>query len=221
MCSSSPMCLFRGLKFMHNLEMLYEAQNLDSGEVQLQSTPDDSLKGVSMLRLRTIIDDLVEELPPLLELGDVPSEAMATLDSNFDFPYHRPSIISMTSVESTAMPESLGFVLLQVSLMLNSLPLHLPSPPSVPQECLWLNSLLCHIRQSVHEIRQSLLRGPDSIPNDLRDTVISLAEQMVPVAWLHPNCQPSTHSLLSWMEGQYPWFFAVYPSRVMINIHGL
>ena len=34
--------------------------------------------------------------------------------SEFDFPYHRPSVLSLVSAESTLMPESLGFVLLQV-----------------------------------------------------------------------------------------------------------
>ena len=35
--------------------------------------------------------------------------------SEFDFPYHRPSVISLVSADSSLMPESIGFVLLQVN----------------------------------------------------------------------------------------------------------
>ena len=34
--------------------------------------------------------------------------------SEFDFPYHRPSVLSLVTAESVQMPESIGFVLLQV-----------------------------------------------------------------------------------------------------------
>jgi len=34
-----------------------------------------------------------------------------------DFPYHRPSVISVATADSTLMPESLGFVLLQVGIL--------------------------------------------------------------------------------------------------------
>jgi hypothetical protein len=105
---------------MHHLENLYEAQNLDSGEVQAQYASDDPLKDISSLRLRAIIFDLLEQLPPLLELGEVPQDAMSTLVKEFDFPYHRPSIISLVSDNGAPMPESIGFVLLQVSDCFNA-----------------------------------------------------------------------------------------------------
>lgn len=109
---------------MRQLENVYEAQNLDSGEVQARFSSKDPLRDLSALRLRAIIDDLLEQLPPLLELGEVPAEAISMLNKNFDFPYHRPSIVSLESAGSNLMPESLGFVLLQVRLIHLSISSH-------------------------------------------------------------------------------------------------
>ena len=72
----------------------------------------------------------------------------------------------------------------------------------VLQECLWLNSLLCHIRQTIHKLHTSLIGGPGALPWELKDIVHSLNKEQVPAAWVHPNCQPSTHSLASWVLGE-------------------
>jgi len=58
---------------MGQLEQLYEAQNQDLGEIQARCpvTARPALSGLSMLRLRAIVDSVTEALPPLLELGQV------------------------------------------------------------------------------------------------------------------------------------------------------
>ena len=94
---------------MGQIERLYEAQNMDLGDISV-SKP----KKVDQLRMRAILDSIQEQLPPLLELGDVPSNVVSHMH---DFPYHRPSILSVDTVASTLMPESVGFVLLQVGFV--------------------------------------------------------------------------------------------------------
>ena len=86
---------------------------MDVGDLSTLTSP-----RMDMIRLRSIIHDIEEKLPPLLELGSVPKELIS---EDFDFPYHRPSIISVATAESTMMPESLGFVLLQVRYSLYSI----------------------------------------------------------------------------------------------------
>ena len=98
----------RANMFMQKLEGLYEAQNMDLGDITA-----DRPKKLNILRMRAILDSVVEQLPPLLELGDVPSNV---IPQQYDFPYHRPSVVSVSTVESIVMPESLGFVLLQVNI---------------------------------------------------------------------------------------------------------
>ena len=70
------------------------------------------VKPINVLELRSVLDNIIEQLPPLLELGSVPADLSY---DKYDFPYHRPSVVSMLSADSVAMPESIGFVLLQVS----------------------------------------------------------------------------------------------------------
>ena len=91
---------------MKQMEGLYEAQNMDLGDIKA-----DRPKKLNNLRMRAILDLVVEQLPPLLELGDVPANV---IPQQYDFPYHRPSVISISTAESAVMTESLGFVLLQV-----------------------------------------------------------------------------------------------------------
>lgn len=81
-----------------------------------------------------------------------------------------------------------------------SIPIHILI---FPQECLWFNCLLCHIRQNLHDLHVNLVGGPGALPWELKEIVTSLAKEQVPAAWVHPNCQPSTHSLSSWIQGQY------------------
>ena len=97
----------RALEFMKQLDQLSQTQNLDLGDSVITAT-----KTVNPYRLRAIIDSITEQLPSLLELGDVPENKMGGTD--FDFAYHRPSIISIATTASALMPESIGFVLLQV-----------------------------------------------------------------------------------------------------------
>lgn len=66
-----------------------------------------------------------------------------------------------------------------------------------------MNNSLCHMRQQIHDLQGCLLAGPEAIPKELLPTACSLQEEHVPVSWIHPNCQPSTHSLVSWLEGGF------------------
>ena len=99
------MC-FSAIELMHLLDHMYEAQNMELGDTDLVYT-----KQINVLELRAVLDDIIEQLPPLLVLGNIP--ASDSYDK-YDFPYHRPSVVSTVSADSVTMPQSTGFVLLQV-----------------------------------------------------------------------------------------------------------
>lgn len=69
------------------------------------------------------------------------------------------------------------------------------------QECQWFNCLLYHIRHSLQILEQCVLGGSPAIPTSLAPVVDALQEEVVPADWLHPDCQPSPHSLASWLKG--------------------
>ncbi|XP_052258855.1 uncharacterized protein LOC127863384 isoform X2 [Dreissena polymorpha] len=165
-------CVASSTQFIQHMDQMFETQNMEAGDIATSQA-----HVVNVKRLRSALDICVEELPPLLELGQVPDIATTR---DYDFPYHRPSVISIATASSTMMPETLGYVLLQ--------------------ECLWLNSLLCHIRQQISQLQEQLLSGPEALPRDHMTSVLSLQEEHVPVSWIHPNSQPSTHSLVSWLQ---------------------
>ena len=158
-------------RFLAHMFRLHETQTLESGLV-LAPRP---APGPDLDKLRSAIDICLERLPPMLELGPVPQ----LLAADFNFPYHRPSIISMASADSDLMPESIGYVLLQ--------------------ECLWLNALLCHMRGALHALGQALVSGAAALPRGLLPQALALQEEQVPPAWLHPRHAPCTHSLTSWL----------------------
>ena len=64
-----------------------------------------------------------------------------------------------------------------------------------------MNALLCHIRQTLFEITESLISGPDGLPMHHIQAARSIAQEHVPLSWNHPNLQPNTHTLFSWLEG--------------------
>lgn len=66
------------------------------------------------------------------------------------------------------------------------------------------------MRQQIHELQGCLLAGPEAINKEILPTACSLQEEHVPVSWIHPNCQPSTHSLVSWLEG---WFLSHFNDK--------
>ena len=88
------------------MDHMFETQNLEAGDVARSSAD-----AINISRLRSALDICVEELPPLLELGQIPEFVQA----EYDFPYHRPSVLSMATESSTMMPETIGYVLLQVN----------------------------------------------------------------------------------------------------------
>lgn len=91
---------------MRNLDQMFETQNMEAGEVANKTT-----HLVNIMKLRSALDLCVENLPQFLELGQVPH----LVTKQYDFPYHRPSIISLFSSSGTLLPETVGYVLLQVS----------------------------------------------------------------------------------------------------------
>ena len=62
------MFVFRAAEFMSLLDRLYEAQNMDLGDISVTQNASD----IDVIRLRAIVDSIREQLPPLLELGHVP-----------------------------------------------------------------------------------------------------------------------------------------------------
>ncbi len=97
---------FRGAKFIKQLERLYEEQNADLGQPAMRSS-----SKLDTLRLRAVLDSVVEQLPPLLQLEDAASDPQMR---HFDFPYHKPSLLSVNTVEAVTTGESVGLELRQV-----------------------------------------------------------------------------------------------------------
>ena len=98
---------------MTKMYRMHETQTMENGDI-LAPNPEPK---VNLSKLRSALDICLEKLPIMLELGQVPQ----LLTQEFNFPYHRPSIISMSSSASTLMPESIGYVLLQVGFILKIL----------------------------------------------------------------------------------------------------
>lgn len=86
---------------------MFETQNMEAGDIAVVQT-----QTINTKRLRSALDLCLEELPPLLELGQIPDN----VQQDFNFPYHRPSVLSIATASSTMMPETLGYVLLQVNI---------------------------------------------------------------------------------------------------------
>ncbi|XP_053409232.1 uncharacterized protein LOC123561373 isoform X4 [Mercenaria mercenaria] len=164
-------CVASSTEFITHMDHMFETQNMEAGDVATSQADVINIK-----RLRSSLDICLEDLPPLLELGQIPD----TLQQDYNFPYHCPSVISIATASSTMMPETIGYVLLQ--------------------ECLWLNSILCHIRQQISELHERLMGGPEALPHVYMTTILSLQEEHVPISWVHPNSQPCTHSLVSWLQ---------------------
>ncbi|XP_058857324.1 dynein beta chain, ciliary-like isoform X3 [Acipenser ruthenus] len=91
-----------------------------------------------------------------------------------------PSVPGMTKEEDTEEFEAVRHALLQ--------------------ECSWLNRSLCHIRQQVSRLEKSLLTDTLALPDHLAEVAESLKKDEVPGSWLHPYCQPSTHTLSTWIQ---------------------
>ena len=83
---------------------MFETQNMEAGDLARPS------EEINIAKLRSALDLCLEELPNLLELGNVRD----VIGEDYDFHYHRPSIMSLATVASTQMPETLGYCLLQV-----------------------------------------------------------------------------------------------------------
>lgn len=69
------------------------------------------------------------------------------------------------------------------------------------KECEWFNTILCHVRQSLYTLEESVLRGSHALSSSMNHVVIPLQYGLVPSSWLHVNWQPASHPLDSWLEG--------------------
>ena len=101
--------LCSGRQYLSQLSDLYQAMNIDANGVNKKNQQ----KEKSMMRLRVIVDAVMQRLPPLLELGDVPEELVVSVP---DFPYHRASICSSVNLNTniSGIPEAIRYVFLQV-----------------------------------------------------------------------------------------------------------
>ncbi|XP_033103095.1 dynein heavy chain 9, axonemal-like [Anneissia japonica] len=163
-----------GAELLKNLDTLYELQHapISSSLAQMHNE-------LNMTRLQYSMTIVVEQLPALLELGELPLHIVNQAE-HYSFPYHAPSLMSLLSMASVEMPQSVGFVLLQ--------------------ECHWMNSVICHIRQTLYELDQHVLGGQHAIPEELASTASALQQEHVPLSWLHPNRQPTEHTLITWLQ---------------------
>lgn len=84
---------------------MFETQTMEAGDIA--SVQQDR---VNIMRLRSTLDLCSEELPILLELGQVGD----LIKQDYNFPYHVPSLISLATASSSQMPETIGYCLLQV-----------------------------------------------------------------------------------------------------------
>ena len=66
-----------------------------------------------MTKVQAAMDGVIEQLPPMLDLGELPLQVVNEKE-RYTFPYHAPSLMSLLSVTSAEMPQSIGYVLLQV-----------------------------------------------------------------------------------------------------------
>lgn len=99
------MSYFRATDFIRNLDLMFETQTMEAGDIA--SIQQDR---VNIMRLRSSLDLCSEELPILLELGQVGD----LIKQDYNFPYHVPSLISLATASSSQMPETIGYCLLQV-----------------------------------------------------------------------------------------------------------
>lgn len=100
----------RSTKLISEMDTLFDILDLDSADGDASSKQDN----LDMSRLNIISISCLEKLPPMLDLDvSIPFSSY----SLFDFPYHPPSAYSDQSTMKGLMPESIGYVLLQVFIM--------------------------------------------------------------------------------------------------------
>lgn len=64
-----------------------------------------------------------------------------------------------------------------------------------------MNSLLVHVRKLLHSIGDNLIGGQVALSMTHVEISKALVAEEVPLAWLHPNLQPTSHTLFSWIDG--------------------
>ncbi|CAK8694749.1 unnamed protein product [Clavelina lepadiformis] len=167
-------------KLLGVMQDLFNAVQLPGYESSLLSPGNrsDVIKShMTLAGLQSVLDMCSEKLPPLLELGGLLGNRL----TEYDFPYHRPSVLSSGNPEIVHMPESIGFVLLQ--------------------ECIWFNQCLCKIYQQIHALRLQLFVISDyRLSEELTVTAKALSAEEVPQSWQHLDEHPNTHVLLTWLD---------------------
>jgi len=177
-CSKDWQIAQKGEVVLSEMQNLFNAIQKPGYEASLLSPGSDVVKSnVTLAALQNVIDICNDKLPPLLELGEVNHGKL----TQFNFPYHTPSTLSVSKPEPHHMPESIGFVLLQ--------------------ECIWFNETVCVVLQQIHELHTQLFVTSDyKLSPKLKATALALEREEVPPEWQHPNLTPNSHVLLTWLE---------------------
>ena len=76
---------------MKLLDRLYEAQNMDLGDITMQDDCE-----IDVIKLRAIVDNVTEQLPNLLELGQVPRVRVSTVFYPFALIDNKSCTVHMT-----------------------------------------------------------------------------------------------------------------------------
>lgn len=100
------------MNLLKDIDKLFDILDTDSadGSSSNSSSRDNTL---DLARLNIVSITCLEKLPAMLDLNvSVPFSSY----SLFDFPYHPPSAYSDQSTMKGLMPQSIGYVLLQVQL---------------------------------------------------------------------------------------------------------
>ncbi|KAJ7392745.1 hypothetical protein OS493_010400 [Desmophyllum pertusum] len=169
----------RASEFIRKLDKLH--RDINHTTTLAQEPPPGIM--VNMPRLRASMDVCLEQLPTLLKIeggGAVPVTQLLprVLSQLRALSVYSESGSTIGSEER--LSESMGYVL--------------------QKECQWFNCLLYHIRHSLQILEQCVLGGSPAIPPPLTPVVDALQQDVVPGDWLHPDCQPSPHSLTSWLK---------------------
>ncbi|XP_020627063.1 dynein beta chain, flagellar outer arm-like isoform X2 [Orbicella faveolata] len=168
----------RTSEFIHKLNKLHRDINHTTALAQEPSAG----AVVNMPRLRASMDLCLERLPTLLKIEGDGAMPVTQLLPRVLSQLRALSVYSesgSTVGSDERLSESMGYVL--------------------QKECQWFNCLLYHIRHSLQILEQCVLGGSPAIPTSLVPVVDALQEEVVPSDWLHPDCQPSPHSLASWL----------------------
>ena len=101
------------MNFLQWLTKMFHGQSIEL-TASVSTSSEDLNVYLPALEIRAVVDSVIEQIPSLLELGV--DSLTHNAHASYTFPYHRPSIVSVATASTTVMPESLGFILVQVCM---------------------------------------------------------------------------------------------------------